>query len=231
MESCIIILHSVTTPNINSLLALPYNKPLVRSREEFTTEWLCKKDYVRKASGKGGAYHENKEKRRSEVFPWPGGDIPIAEVSSDEEDAGQQSSFGDCPPSEESLGVRIEKLEMQLKDANSYITELGGVIDDLEVKIGQRNYEIENLRNINSNLQERLRHYEGSSDMEEGSRGKVNVLNNTGRPLKPWRELKNRQKRSLTQSAFDEVKKTAEARDVGTEVVVGRSIAKVKKHY
>ena len=42
-----------------------------------------------------------------------------------------------------------------------------------------------------------------------------------GAPLKPWEELGNRQKRKQNQKAFNEVKKVAEARQIGTEQVVG----------
>ena len=63
----------VTTPNINSQLALPYQKPPVNSSTDFKVEWMNKKEYVRKASSKDGMYYENKERRRSEPFPWPGG--------------------------------------------------------------------------------------------------------------------------------------------------------------
>ena len=61
----------VTTPNINHLLALPFKKQAVQSREKFCGIWTSKKEYVRSVSGGGGAYQVNKEKRRSEEFEWP----------------------------------------------------------------------------------------------------------------------------------------------------------------
>ena len=62
----------VTTPNINSILALPFEKRPVTSSKDFRTVWSAKKEYVRKVTGQGGSYQANKEKRRSESFPWPG---------------------------------------------------------------------------------------------------------------------------------------------------------------
>lgn len=62
---------SVNTPNINNLIALPFKKRKVGSSQDFRGVWSAKKDYVRSVSGKGGAYQENKSRRRSETFPWP----------------------------------------------------------------------------------------------------------------------------------------------------------------
>ena len=62
----------VTTPIINSVLALPFEKRPVTSSKDFRTVWSAKKEYVRKVTGHGGSYQANKEKRRSESFPWPG---------------------------------------------------------------------------------------------------------------------------------------------------------------
>ena len=42
-----------------------------------------------------------------------------------------------------------------------------------------------------------------------------------GRPIKPWNQLKSRQKRSLSQVAVNEVKKMAESRLVEPHVIVG----------
>ena len=63
-------IFSVTTPNINSLLAIPFKKEPVDSSKEFKTEWSAKKEYVRRVTGHGGSYQANKERRRSESFPW-----------------------------------------------------------------------------------------------------------------------------------------------------------------
>ena len=67
------IIFSVNTPNINSLLALPYKKRPIVSSTGFKTVWSEQKEYLRKVTGKGGkgSYQENKERRRSENFPWP----------------------------------------------------------------------------------------------------------------------------------------------------------------
>ena len=62
---------SVNTPNINTLLALPYKKRPVGSSQAFRGVWSAKKEYVRGVSGKGGEYQVNKSRRRSETFPWP----------------------------------------------------------------------------------------------------------------------------------------------------------------
>ena len=70
----IIRFFSVTTLNIKSILALPFyfEKRSVTSSKDFRTVWSAKKEYVRKVTGQGGSYQANKEKRRSESFPWPG---------------------------------------------------------------------------------------------------------------------------------------------------------------
>ena len=65
------IAFTVTTPNINNQLALPYKKRPVETSSTFKTVWSGQKEYLRKVGGKGGLYKENKEKRKSESFPWP----------------------------------------------------------------------------------------------------------------------------------------------------------------
>lgn len=62
---------AVTTPNINNQLALPYKKRPVDTSSTFKAVWSGQKEYLRKVGGKGGLYRENKEKRKSESFPWP----------------------------------------------------------------------------------------------------------------------------------------------------------------
>ena len=66
------IWFSVTTPNINSQISVPYNKGLVENSKMFKSVWAEKKNYVTKISGRGrgGTYKERKEQRRSEEFPW-----------------------------------------------------------------------------------------------------------------------------------------------------------------
>ena len=64
---------SVTTPIINSHLAIPFKKKPLDNSKEFKGIWTEKKGYVGHISGAGGAdqYRQVKEKRRSEDFPWP----------------------------------------------------------------------------------------------------------------------------------------------------------------
>ena len=61
----------VNTPNINALLALPFKKRPVESRQQFMGLWTASKDFVRTASGARGQYQANKEQRRSKEFVWP----------------------------------------------------------------------------------------------------------------------------------------------------------------
>ena len=62
---------SVNTPNINSLLALPYKKEPVQSSKEFLGQWTDMKEYIRKVGGRGASYQVNKAQRLSEEFSWP----------------------------------------------------------------------------------------------------------------------------------------------------------------
>ena len=64
-------MSSVTTPNINSLISMPFKKRPVKSREQFLGIWTEKKAYVARVGGKGASYQENKALRRSEEWPWP----------------------------------------------------------------------------------------------------------------------------------------------------------------
>ena len=75
MFSRISVLFSVTTPNINNLLALPFKKRPVINSNKFKAVWTDKKEYVRKVTGHGGSYQVNKAKRMSESFPWPGSPV------------------------------------------------------------------------------------------------------------------------------------------------------------
>ena len=61
----------MTTPNINSLISMPFKKRPVKSREQFLGIWTEKKAYVARVGGKGASYQENKALRRSEEWPWP----------------------------------------------------------------------------------------------------------------------------------------------------------------
>ena len=57
----------MTTPNINSRLAVPFKKVPVESSTEFKDIWADKKEYVRLVSGvgQGGTYQERKEQEES----------------------------------------------------------------------------------------------------------------------------------------------------------------------
>ena len=63
----------VTTPNINSRLALPVKNRPVENSSQFRDIWSLKKTYVTQVSGvgRGGTYMERKQQRMSEEFPWP----------------------------------------------------------------------------------------------------------------------------------------------------------------
>ena len=61
----------VNTPNINQLLALPFKKRPVESRQQFMGLWTASKDFIGTASGARGQYQANKEQRHSEEFVWP----------------------------------------------------------------------------------------------------------------------------------------------------------------
>ena len=50
-----------------------------------------------------------------------------------------------------------------------------------------------------------------------------------GAPIKAWEELGPRQKRKQSQKAFDEAKKVAEARNIGTEQVLGGLLRRSNK--
>ena len=61
----------MTTPNINNLLALPFKRRPIESREEFIPVWSTTKEYVRSVGGQRGSYQANKAERLSEEFSWP----------------------------------------------------------------------------------------------------------------------------------------------------------------
>ena len=61
---------SITTPTINSKLAIPYQKDLVKSSNKFKQEYEGVKSDLRKISGGLGkvAYQKEKERRKSLPF-------------------------------------------------------------------------------------------------------------------------------------------------------------------
>ena len=66
-------ISSIKTPDINSKLAIPFKKQPVVSRTKFKEEYSDIKSDLRKVSGGLGkeAYHTEKERRKSQPFPWP----------------------------------------------------------------------------------------------------------------------------------------------------------------
>ena len=66
-------IKNITTPNINSKLAVPFNKIPVKSSAKFKEEYKDVKEALRKISGGLGKvkYHEEKERRKSLPFAWP----------------------------------------------------------------------------------------------------------------------------------------------------------------
>ena len=61
----------ITTPEVNSRLAIPFKKPQVASRVEFKESYSETRNSLRKMSGKIPNYHEEKERRQSLPFNWP----------------------------------------------------------------------------------------------------------------------------------------------------------------
>ena len=66
-------MKNITTPNINSKLAVPFNKNPVKSSAKFKEEYKDVKEALRKISGGLGKvkYHEEKDRRKSLPFAWP----------------------------------------------------------------------------------------------------------------------------------------------------------------
>ena len=66
-------LGSISTPEINFKLAIPFEKRQVKESSKFKEEYLEVKSQLRKVSGGLGKekYHEEKERRKSLPFPWP----------------------------------------------------------------------------------------------------------------------------------------------------------------
>ena len=66
-------ISQINTPEINSKLAIVYNKPPVKDRHAFKESYATHKEELRKISGAGGkdAYSKEKEKRLSVPFEWP----------------------------------------------------------------------------------------------------------------------------------------------------------------
>ena len=66
-------ISAIKTPEINSKLAIPFNKQSVVSSVKFNEEYSEVKSNLRKVSGGLGkeAYQAEKERRKSEPFSWP----------------------------------------------------------------------------------------------------------------------------------------------------------------
>ena len=66
-------INQIKTPEINSKLAIPYNKPILVTSVEFKENYCDIKSDLRKISGKSGhdAYQREKDRRKSLPFEWP----------------------------------------------------------------------------------------------------------------------------------------------------------------
>ena len=148
-----IIIHAVTTPNINQL-ALPFKKREVKSRQQFLGLWSQSKDYVRRASGARGQYQANKEVRLSEEFPWPVSPQTGAASVSPGAGQGQIASSGrafgtsttqyagyECPapkrvpPSEEHYILKLSSLREELNASNLEKAEMKARLEEKEGQI------------------------------------------------------------------------------------------------
>ena len=78
-------ISSIKTPDINTKLAIPFKKQPVVSRTKFKEEYSDIKSDLRKVSGGLGkeAYHTEKERRKSQPFPWPKASPPPPALSRD----------------------------------------------------------------------------------------------------------------------------------------------------
>ena len=66
-------ISQIKTPEVNSKLAIPFNRAPINISRKFKEEYSYVKTEMRKVSGKSGkeAYHKEKERRMSLPFKWP----------------------------------------------------------------------------------------------------------------------------------------------------------------
>ena len=157
---------------MNTLLALPYKKRPISSSSSFKTAWTEQKEYLRKVSGRGGLYQENKERRRSESFPWPESPTGVVTLPTSTPTPIQASNSVSLLPSttqisnnnpnlSSSQSTLLEELRDKLKDANLRIAELSSQVDDLNLQRCDKDAHIRSLTRKNQDLQRRLSSYEG----------------------------------------------------------------------
>ena len=173
----------MTTPNINSRLAVPFKKVPVESSTEFKDIWADKKEYVRLVSGvgQGGTYQERKEQRRSETFPWPGiPPVPEQEEGPDRVSmtaSGRMSGsdqFMDyetsvanrAPHSDQLYLVKIEELKDALKLANSENWRLSSKIKELNEKLNEKQCNVQSLVKTVADLKRRVSELEQQEQLE-----------------------------------------------------------------
>ena len=145
-------MFAVTTPNINQILALPFKKRPVESRDEFLGLWTSGRDYVRTVSGKHGAYQENKALRRSEEFKWPNS-LP------NQPDTGQVTYCGratgndrfvefECPApkrthvTEVHIIDKLEDISSKLKVANGRVAVLSAKVETQAEELREKTQQI-----------------------------------------------------------------------------------------
>ena len=176
----------MSTPAVNTLLALPYKKRPVSSSSSFKAAWTEQKEYLRKVSGRGGLYQENKERRRSESFPWPDSPSDLATPTptqasssapllpstthqrSTNNNPSVSSSLSTCIGArrapintEEDYMLKLGDLGDKLKEANTRIAELSSKVDDLNLQKCDYEAQIRSLTRKNQDLQRLLSSYEG----------------------------------------------------------------------
>ena len=114
----------------------------------------------------------------------------------------------------------------QLRQANTRIAELSSEVDDLKLEGKDMEAKLRSLTKKNIDLSRRISEYERDAGDEgdegdEGDDGDHRFPQNQGPKLKPWEELKPRQKRRKSQAALDAVKKIAESRSIEPQQLIG----------
>ena len=142
--------------------------------------------------------------------------ILLDSTASSSTSSSNQSSLSKRGPfTEDQLLSKIQEMGDQLKQANTRIAELSSEVDDLKLEGKDMEANIRSLIKRNIDLERRLSEYEADEDVVHS------FPQNQGPKLKPWEELKPRQKRRKSQAAFDAVKKTAESRSIEPQQLLG----------